>query len=497
MSLRTTTYPDLTSHLATGWNFFRHELLFVAWSMMEVSLITPVLLTFMPWARYWPPWQVAFWFILIMFIPFNLSRLLSVLKIQIERQHVVMVIGLLLVLLFSWRTLLYRPSSLLDMRWLTGFFNHFGESGNPYWSRDVAVFIMIVLAWWRGISLIGRRIDISSIGFRMRAGTLLIAIFVAGLTGTHLPWSTVPFVMTFYFASLVAIVLTRVEQLELGRSGQSFPLGPRWLLVVLAAAGSVVFAAGVTAGFIGGDSVLEVVGWFAPLWLAVNFLASSVASTVGFLSVPLLLVFEWFLKWLMGLFGPWLESGLEEIQVNIETAFSNIEFEETAETTRTAIQFPRELLTILVMVLVLLVVSLALRRIFRLIRPTATLDRESVGLMEGLGRLERPGLGSRLLDRLGLLKRWRVAASIRQIYRNMCLLAADRGYPRIHHETPLEYLGTLARAWPDHSTETKLITEAFNQVRYGEIPEDPAKLEKLKLAWSRLKSDSALETASD
>jgi hypothetical protein len=68
----------------------------------------------------------------------------------------------------------------------------------------------------------------------------------------------------------------------------------------------------------------------------------------------------------------------------------------------------------------------------------------------------------------------------------MCNLAGGSGFPRLESETPYEYLTTLKDAWPENTAETHLITEAYNRVRYGEIPETEAELNQIKAAWKRL-----------
>jgi hypothetical protein len=96
------------------------------------------------------------------------------------------------------------------------------------------------------------------------------------------------------------------------------------------------------------------------------------------------------------------------------------------------------------------------------------------------------GLGERLLQRLGIARRWRMAASIRRIYEDMCFSAAEAGYPRSPAETPYEYLKILASLWPDNQSEAALITEAYIRVRYGEIPETEEELRAIKTAWQAL-----------
>ena len=70
----------------------------------------------------------------------------------------------------------------------------------------------------------------------------------------------------------------------------------------------------------------------------------------------------------------------------------------------------------------------------------------------------------------------------------MCKQAGLAGYPRLGIETPYEYLPTLFKVWPEHAAESRLITEAFVRVRYGELPETAEELELLRSAWLRIES---------
>jgi hypothetical protein len=126
----------------TGWQIFRHELLFITWALMEVALITPLFLALTPWTSFWSPAVTTIWLLLIMLIPFNLSRLTSVLRISVQRQQLIMVFALFITLLLAWRTVLYSPSGLLATAWLADIIAHFGDSTNPLWSRELALFVL-------------------------------------------------------------------------------------------------------------------------------------------------------------------------------------------------------------------------------------------------------------------------------------------------------------------------------------------------------------------
>ncbi len=484
----------LSSQLSYAWHLFRHELLYVLWALMELALIVPLALALMPWARYWSPTQVVLWLLLVMLIPFNLSRFASILDVPVQRQQIIMAAALVVTVLCTWRILVYPDYGLLEFGWLGEMFGHISESGNPYRTRELALFALIVVCWWRGISLVGRRVDFRDTGTRFRFGILLMAVFVAGVAGTLLSWTVTPFILLFLFTSLLAVVLARIEQLELNRSGQSFPMGPRWMLVVVSAAGLITFITGILTGYSSGESVMEVVGWLGPIWAAIVFLTAVVVSMISYLLVPIILILEW----LIGLI-PFDFSPPDEFTTDLgfDSAIATLQPEALVEQAPQIVETSQRLLPILIMIFIILLVSLVLGKLFNMARRTAEPEASSINPLDGISALEAPGFGQRLLDRLGFVKRWRSATSIRRIYQAMCDTAADFGYPRSESETPYEYLETLAKAWPDLKENTVVITEAYIRVRYGELPETKNEMDLIVGAWEQLRKVEPEDASED
>lgn len=486
MNLNQTVDRRTTARFSGIWSLLRHEFLYVAWALMEVALITPVILSFAPWTRFWPPLQVATWLVLLMLLPFNLSRLMSILRLPVDRQQIVMVGALLTTLLLAFRLLLFDVATVFDLGWLGEFFRAAGQANNPLWIKTLLVLLTVAFAWWRGISLIGRRVDIDDVGLRFRLGALISAPVVAGLAASRLLWPVTPLILLFFFASLVAIVLTRVEQLELDRTGGSFPLGPRWIGTVLAAATAVVFAAGALTALVTGESIVRLIGSLTPLWLAISFLSTAILATVSLLLTPVLVILSWLFGLLASVFGQSFQNTLDNLDLTLRGALLTSPFEQSEELGGSLSPVPRQLLGVLSILLVVLLVSLALNRVLRMMRQPSQVESEHLSPLDSLGNLEPPALGRKIADRFGLLRRWRTAASIRRVYREMSRTAANAGFPRANEETPNEYLTTLAEAWPDNDADTQLITQAYNRVRYGEIPETKEELDEILAAWNRL-----------
>jgi hypothetical protein len=98
-------------------------------------------------------------------------------------------------------------------------------------------------------------------------------------------------------------------------------------------------------------------------------------------------------------------------------------------------------------------------------------------------------LVERLAKRLALrpTERLQAAARIRRIYTELIELSARMGSPRPASYTPLEYLPLLNRQLPLCSADLELITQAYNRIRYGELPEYHEQLTEIEAAWARVK----------
>ncbi len=469
------------------WLHIQHELLYLSWALTEVALFAPLSFAFLSWARFWPPAQIALWLLLLMLLPFNLARLMSLLQIATHHQRTVMAVALLLTVLISIRSLIYSPQSIFDVSWLTDFFANIAQEGNQLWLRDVAVFFLVIIMWWRGLRLVNRQFDIQQIGFRLRLG-ILIAPFAVWFSHVGLGWNITPFILLFFLAGLTAVSLIRAEQLEKERSGQSASLSPRWIGIIFAASLATTAAAGLLAALISGQSLLTAAGWLAPLIATFYFGGAVVLNTLVYLLQPFILLLsgliDWLALWLQQIFS---RAGLE-LAVQPTVDFGDLAATPEATDVVTVIAPPNlnaRLMAILLMIAAVLLVSLVLGRLFR----EASFAARNSEMINRSGHQPADDLnfGQRLLQRLGLLRGWRTAASIRRIYQQMLETAADIGYPRSESETPFEFLPTLAEIWPDNTADSQLITQAFVKIRYGELPETEAELAAINAAWDHLR----------
>ncbi|MFN2136342.1 MAG: DUF4129 domain-containing protein, partial [Candidatus Promineifilaceae bacterium] len=471
------------------WGLFRQELLYICWALMEVALLAPFAIFVLRWAQFWNAGQLTLWLFFLMLLPFNLVRLLSTLEQPPAVQKRVVFIALLLALFISWRALLYGPRPLSDMSWLGEFYSHLGDLGNPLWGRDLSLFLLGILAWWRGLRLAQLAPDIYRAGFRLRIGVLLLALLGLLLYETGNLWGATPFVLLFFLAGLTTLALIRAEQIEREHSGFSSGMTPGWVAIIVLTSLLTVMTAGLFAAILSGEAAIVLSGWLAPLWKALWALLAVALSTIIFLLSPLFLLLNVIVTLLANLFeGIFAAANItlqnEQVQnVNVLESFNELLSQNEADSLTLPPEMLR-LLTIVIMLLVALAIVYFLTRAFR--QPQTAASPSTIIGEQAIYDRGPKGLGERILRRLGIMRRWRAAASIRRIYVGMCEAAADAGYGRDHAQTPYEYLQTLGEMWPENTADCRLITDAYVRVRYGEVPESSEELSAIRAAWQRL-----------
>ncbi len=82
------------------------------------------------------------------------------------------------------------------------------------------------------------------------------------------------------------------------------------------------------------------------------------------------------------------------------------------------------------------------------------------------------------------------AMRVRVIYTSLMRLCEEFDCPRRRMQTPLEFLPTLRGLFPNHFDEIKLITGAYNRVRYGELPEVSGDIQRVEEAWRRVREQT-------
>jgi hypothetical protein len=473
------------------------ELAVFAMIVMEISWVVP-------WYRALTPatnavsTRVAFG-ILAGFFLFSLVtyRTVNWLKLKLEVRQGVLVTLLVLSLLVGINTLLYQQQDLAILERL----------GRPLDSLiNIAVLIpdeflvslVVLVAWWRGIQLARLRVGPSEVQARFQAGFFMLILFV--FINTLITGEQVGDIFyLFLFSGLLAMSAARVSVLSHLRGGQTNPFDSRWL------AGMVTCALLLVALAFG--LVLMVVGETHFL----SNLAFGLFSIVIILGLLLLLPVAFLV---LGILEAWLKNnpvGMSDFIERLANALAEITgaLMGLAEKLGTFLEFlgvpiALRFLFNLRPIYYILIIGGGMLVIVLLLRLRARLVRTGVGLGEERGWLLSRGdllklLRKALADGLRQLgqnlsalvnanarRRQRAAERIRRIYADLMYLVEDMGRPRIPAQTPLEFLVTLDAIFPEMVTQTRVITNAYLRVRYGEIPETDEEIAEVERAWMDL-----------
>jgi hypothetical protein len=500
----------------TAWGHLQHELLYITWAIMDAALLTPFLMSLMGWARYWRPGTVLLWLVVLMLFAFNLTRLMSSVQLPTQHQQTVMAVTLFLIIIVTLPIFFHDGSPVFRFGWVAELMQAINETKNNLWLQDAIVFGAILLVWSRGLKLGRREYSISRAGLRLRVGGLLIAPMVVWLANTRLLWDSSPYILLFFLAGVTAVALIRAEEIEKGHSGQALALDPRWLTAVLLASLLTIFLAGAIAIIVSGESATGIIGWLAPAWISLRFIGTVAVTTLFFLLIPFLQMIDILTNWIgnvLDVIVPWMAAkwaffgkivgkffinkrvslrplGEESIFPFLENRFIFDEIEGLGfQLSRNA-----QIIIVLLAISIILLIALAVNRLYQ---QTAVIIRKSKQIQSQDDPLEDESLLQRLLGRLGILRNWQTAVSIRRLYRKMLRAADGSGYPRLEAETPYEFLKTLSKTWPDNRRETELITAAYVKIRYGELPETDAELEAIKSAWRTLEQTQPAELIDD
>ncbi|MGD8595457.1 MAG: DUF4129 domain-containing protein [Anaerolineae bacterium] len=388
---------------------------------------------------------------------------------------------------------LYVDADLPGLRWMVEPFYRFADLSNLLSGELILIFLLLYL-WTRGIHLARRSILADSVGFSFRAGVIIWALLapVLALLGE----TDITVFVTAYFAfSLMAVALSRVEEVSQMPGGGRMAFSGFWISSTLGAVLFLVLLGSLVAVFFYGGGLSQVLSWFSPLLIVLQVV---------------ILVISWVMFALLGLILSWLEIDWSDLSQRLQGVLDELgdlgqplppssgqEFEGVAQVLG-ALQAGT--IIVVIVAVILLVLLFTWWRIGRTRQRAGEESRESLlsgrvlagGLLARLqaGR-DRFGELAALVDRFGVGSQLLSAISIQRIYANLVRLATKAGYPRLQSQTPYEYLRTLYEALPGNERDVQLITDAYVNAHYGQLPDTKEELQKIRDCWRRIRAQGA------
>jgi len=468
---------------------WRREALYVTLVAAEMCWFTPWSLVLTHRVEIATPYGTALMLGLLVLAVIYLRRILDVLQFDLLYQRVILIIAVIIAVPLVIHVVLYPGYGWLDPGW-------FGQAGGSlltFYSLppEVGVSAVVLFLWWRGISIGQRNLTFQGVAFSFRLGVLLL-VFSAALLSTSVAYDSTTFIVLFFFFSLLAVALARVEEVNQAKGGVGAPFNLAWLAILLGSIAVVLVAAWLISRVYSIEGFSQALRWLWPVFDPLLRVVEYVIFLLLRLLSPLLL---WLARIFQGVFDVLARNieGLESFRPSPPKDFPSTE---PTRLPRLLVDALRYICLGVTAAGVLVILALALRR---------RLDKQRRGeeIRESLWSSEvfaEGVLGSlrsgwdRLKDLAGLVGRFGpglrlyAAVSIRKIYANMARLAATLGFPRQPAQTPYEYLPALGLAFPDCQAEATAITEAYVKVHYGEVPESIGDLQLIREYWQQIQS---------
>ena len=365
-----------------------------------------------------------------------------------------------------------RPSWAID--WLIN------DAPGGYTSRGVFGAILGVLLWWRGTRVASNEFPTDDLSFTFRVGMLVLVAALIYDLNTDESLSTFPMVFLFFGSSLIG--LSAGHLLEESRHSAGERTWPKAIGATVA--GITTFGLLVALVNRGVLSFLS-----KPATAALEALARGVLWGI---IAPIAFVFDVVVGWLISLLGIFQgereQPQEEEINPEIQGFLETLQEEQAAasEGFATVLQIIEWALVAIVVVIVLLILGRAFRRVLR------GRDRGTEGRRDSMAQDANPvGDVAKLALRLvpDVLKRpqrkgYRVPdgppgiVEAFRLYYDLLDTAEEQGITRRKYDTPTEFQGRLEGTFP--SDVVRPSTETFNLAIYADVPADRSSIGRLR-----------------
>ena len=471
----------------------RQEVIWVALAAAEVSWLVPVFLGLTGAMVPHAPLLLWLGMLVLLLGIFFLYRALTAANLPLVVQQGMLALILLLAIGLFLRYHVYAAPQWRGVSWFVTFLRSLADVDTVQ-PRGLVAAMGLVFLWARGIHLAHRSLSLQSVGFSFRSGVIIL---IVGSLLVHFSTEldASGFVVPYFFFSLVAVALARIEEVSQMPNSSRGGFASFWIGATVAAAGLLVALSMGLALFFYGGGLQQIISW---LWPAVVVLE---LIFVG-IGVALLVAVEFVLDLLsldLGMLGQGLREALQRLSRLLTMSPLQPPPGSDPATRPPILGAVQVTLAVGIPVAIIaMVLLLTWYRRWRIGRAGREESRESTfsaaALANGLGAamldgLHRLGELANLVDRFGMGPRFLAALSVRRIYANVVSLATEAGYPRARSQTPYEYLKILHRALPDRQEEVLAITEAYVAAHYGQVPDTPEELQRLRECWQRIRAE--------
>ncbi len=475
---------------------FRLYLRQLLWAELGlISLIVMELMLVLPWFRSLTPTIQAkrplstFIALLVFFLVVTFSnRILRMIDLR-TFVHRFILIFLLVVGIYTLISILIYPELGLSLGEIVNLTLISLQNILEVIPESLIVILMCIYLWWRGLAISSMgTIELRATERKFRFGILTLAAFGIIFRGKQIDYLIA--VIPIYFASgLLAVTFSRTSSLGRGITAYRLPFTGRWFIGMITIT-SITIAGGVLTSWILQSEVA---------YSIYEFFSKYFSKFISFLEVLLLpvvevivYVAERLVEFLRRYIDPDSFKGL----------FDQIQEQPTPELPLEEVEpiftLPPEAIAAIVLLLIAGLIILLVRRanqpqryaipsiedggdtVYETEKFRSRIRKLFDQFREGLESIQQFGIGRRLI----------AATIIRRIYTYLLNTAADLGQPRHKSETPYEFQQKLLQLFPNQVEQIGLITNAYVQVRYGEIPEEEGIIAMVEEAWSSIEKEA-------
>jgi hypothetical protein len=357
---------------------------------------------------------------------------------------------------------------------------------NPFVVITVVVELWVV---WRGVSLAKDVIQPSLAWRRFVLGLFMILgnmLIINRLGPGLVDWG----VFTVYLiAGLAAIIMARVSYAGVIHGLKQNPFDRYWIAVTFGFVGGVVLLSTILAALLTGQFSALLAGFGS----AIKLLVQVVVFIILLPGVVLGFIFLYVIQPL----GPIMEKLFDFKVFQSQAPDLEMAIPEPGNSTQfLAGMWPEILRGILFWGIILLLAALIVNyvRQKRKERKKDPIEADSENMLrEGEARVL---ILNALQDAFeGIAGRFRPApkkpwlAEIRRIYARLLAVGAELETPRRESQTPREYLPDLKHTLINFEPELDTITQTYQEVRYGELPEEPVDIQAASTAIDKLEQE--------
>jgi hypothetical protein len=433
------------------------------------------------------PARIALVFGLVIFMAYALARSILLLSIKAEIQRVVFLGFILIASIFSLRLILYSQNQATDLSLIYNqpldSLNDFRELIPP----EILVVFAVLYSTRRGFRLARDWDGANSVINSIQTSVILFTAF--GFIGKKSTGEVITVnLFVFLIAAVFGMVTARIGSIRGRRGGRGAHFDMQWL-------GSILATTLMITGIAAAVAVIS-----ADQLVSINQSLRLVFYTVFlFIATP-------FFALISRVF-PALDTLQQALQ--IKEPVQNIPEWELENTKPPAGEFYEEIASsgvevflqlrfVILVVMVLVATFLIIRMVHRLRGreiPGEYDERQSLLAGTSLLRFILEALRGKVKQtaddlvnaaRLNRRQQFRAAARIRRIYAELMQLCVDLGSARPTSQTPQEFLPAVVLLFPQEQSELVLITESYQRVRYGELPETHHEIQAVELAWERV-----------